>query len=71
MKIAFDRLNLNNFRSLFTAYVRPHLEYCAQAVGVYTEQDIESLERVQRRATKLVKQIRNMTWRKIEETGVA
>ena len=62
MKIAFDRLDLTNFRPLFTAYVRPHLEYCAQAVGLYTEQDIKSLERVQGCATKLVKQIRNMTY---------
>ena len=71
MKTAFDRLYLTNFRPLFTTYVRPHLEYCAQAVGPYTEQDIKSLEHVQRRATKLVKQIRNLTYEEIEETGAA
>jgi len=54
--------NEEDFRLLFNDYVCPHLEYCVQVWSPYLKKDIECLEKVQRRATKLVKGLKNKSY---------
>ena len=39
---------------LYRTIVRPYLEYCIQAWSQYLRKDIYMLEKIQRRATKLI-----------------
>ena len=62
LRSSFNSLTQGNFRILFTTYVRPHLEYCLQAVGPYMKKNIQTLERIQRRASKKVKGMKHLTY---------
>ena len=55
----------------YKAIVRPHLEYCIQAWNPHLRKDVDMLEKIQRRATKLIPELRDLTYEKrLKECGL-
>ena len=46
---------------LYKPIVRPHLEYCIHARHPYFRKDVDMLDKIQWRATKLIPGLRDLT----------
>ena len=56
---------------MYKAIVRLHLEYCIQAWRPYRKKDIDTLERIQRRATKIIPELRDLSYEEqLKECGL-
>ena len=55
-------VNKETFNALYKSLVRPILEYCAPVWNPCKVKQIKTLESVQRRATKLVKELKNKSY---------
>ena len=62
LRKTYTYLDAEMFLPLYKSLIRPRLEHCIQAWSPYTRRDINKLEQVQRRATKLVPELSQLSY---------
>ena len=62
IKKSFRSRSMKLWRTLYLAYVRPLLEFAVQAWSPFQLGDIDTIEKVQRRATKTITAIKHMRY---------
>ena len=62
IKRTFSYMDSRMFTTLYKTLVRPHVEYANCVWSPFQLKDIETIEKVQRRATKLVPELRNLEY---------
>ena len=56
---------------MYKAIIRPHLDYCIRAYKPYRKKDIDTHERMQRRATKIIPELRDLSYEeRLKECGL-
>ena len=72
MKRNFEDKSKETVMPLYKSLVRLHLEYCCQVWSPYLSKDINLIEGVQRRATKLIKDIKHLSYdERLENLGLS
>ncbi|KAK6171921.1 hypothetical protein SNE40_018342 [Patella caerulea] len=61
---SYEHLDGDSFRRLFTALIRPHLEYCNVDWAPRLEKDKKLIEGVLRRGTKLIPGLKDLSYEK-------
>ena len=59
----FKHMSIPTFVALYISMVRSHLDYCCPVWSPYRNGDIESLEKVQKRGTKLIPLLKNLPYK--------
>ena len=62
IKRTFSTFEISSFALLYKTNVRCHMEYCVQAWNPYYRKDIDNLEKIQRRATRMVPELRHLSY---------
>ena len=62
IKRTFINLTKESFQILYKTYIHPHLEYCVSIWNPYLARNIDKLERIQQRATKLVPELAHLPY---------
>ena len=62
IKRNFKHLTIPTFILIYKSMVRSHLDYCCPVWAPYKKGDIEALEKVQKRATKILPSLRHLTY---------
>jgi hypothetical protein len=59
---SFEHKTIDTVKTVYKSLIRPHLEYCVQAWSPSLKKDIALMESVQRRATKLVPELKDKSY---------
>ena len=62
IKRIFPYLDREGFMLLYNTYVWAHLEYCVQVWNPCRKEDLLCLEMVQRRATKMIYELKHLAY---------
>jgi len=59
----FKHMAIPTFVALYKSIVRSYSDYCCHVWSPYRKGDIEALEKVQKRATKLIPALKNLPYK--------